>query len=207
MCTESIVAWHYGKSWHEDIEFRYSEVVKGKSIQLCPLWGKFMEKSKKWNHLTWQRCMSNFCLFCRNKFTKHHLNPLNAQMWSSLQKAQKESLVSKMPSVSTSLWKRLILLVVLLLISPIFWLILLPYVWIKNINNIPSNHPKLKRKTKWRRYCLSTISGVFLPLMFPITFIFWVILIFITYFKISKKGKRSSVYAKKSRFDELADEA
>ena len=90
--TESIIPWHYGKSCHEDTEVRYAEVVKGKSIQLCPLWGKFMEKARRWNHLTCQRWMSNFWLFWRNKFTKHHLNPLNAQMWSSLQKAQKGSL-------------------------------------------------------------------------------------------------------------------
>lgn len=34
MCTESLIPWHYGVSCHEDTELRYSEIAKGKSIQL-----------------------------------------------------------------------------------------------------------------------------------------------------------------------------
>lgn len=196
MCTESIIPWHHGKSCYEDTEFRYAEVAKGKGIQMCPLWGKFMEKTKKCNHLTCQRCMSNFWMFWRNKYTKNHLNPLNAQACSSLQKAQKGCLVSKMPSVSTKLSSRLVLLFLFLWISPLFVLILLPYIWCKNFLNSSSKTKKSWLK-RWGRTALALTWLFIIPLWAPITWCISIICIFLLFCKFSCKNNRSKIYAKK----------
>lgn len=177
----------------QNIDIQKSQ--KENNIQLCPLCDKVMEISKKCCHLTWQRCMTIFWSFCRNKYTKNHMNPLNGQMCSSLQKVQKGSLVSRMPSVSTNACHRILLLLLLLLVSPIFWMIILPYVWYRNIINTTTSY-RNKKQINWKYNLWGIIVAIWVIMLFPITWMATIVFLFCLFFSMSKKKKRSAVYAK-----------
>ena len=123
--TECIKLWHYGKSCHEEIEEKYNEWALGKSLQLCPKWGSFMEKAQQWNHLTCNRCMSRFCIYCRKKFGENHLNPLNSKACPSLVNNQRSKPIFNSPCLQANIIKLIFLIIIYLLfmplIIPIFW--------------------------------------------------------------------------------------
>ena len=192
LCAESVIPWHNGKSCFEDTEFRYSKVVKGKSIQLCPLWGKFIEKAKKCNHLTWQRCMSNFWMFCRNKYTKNHLNPLNNEMCSSLQKVQKTSLVSKMPTIISSKTQMFWILLLFFLLSPLFALWILPYVGYKNTINKTRRGFEKRKGFRFTRWILGIMCFLGLVLWFPFMWVFSIVWVSLIVWKYSEGVHRKT---------------
>lgn len=97
MCLEWTSFWHYGISWHDNLETKYNEYAFGKDVQLCPKCNNFMEKAIECNHLTWPRCMWSYWIYCRHVFSDDHTNPLNSKACTMLTKAQKTVRVSKMP--------------------------------------------------------------------------------------------------------------
>lgn len=121
-------------------------------------------------------------------------NPLNDQMCSNCQKARKIPLGPKVPSISTKLSTRILLLLLFILISPLFAFIVLPYVWVKNIMNHPQ---KQKRSKNWSRIIWATFGCIGLILITPITWALSIIWIFWLFCKFSSKKKHSKVHVKK----------
>jgi hypothetical protein len=150
-------------------------VISKLPIQLWPNCGAFVEKARLWNHLSCPKWFEHFCLYCRWKFTKNHMNPLSTRACSSLMQTKRSKIkVSTTPGiVFQSKWKMMWILIFLLLISPLVTVTLMPYIVYKNI---------LLKKSKscinsGMNYLLGTLIFILwfcgFPVLWPITIFFY----------------------------------
>ncbi|CAI2365342.1 unnamed protein product [Moneuplotes crassus] len=201
ICVECMVPYHVGQSCHDFAEKRYKDAAKGKSIQVCPHCHKFIEKAKKCNHLTCQRCMSHFCIFCR-KDVPEKLKRSKLYMDGYCCNKIK-SPMPKSVSISTNKCKIFFLALLLILLSPIFAICVLPYVAFKNISSsqytlIPDESNK-NHKGIWHKF-LGFLCFILLLLIFPATWAFFIVWIFFIMKKLSKSASppKNSVCPKPS---------
>jgi len=141
--TASRIVW---KRCHEqlhefsDICAEYNKRAACLAIQMCPKCNSFVQRTsssdyKISNYLKWRKCSERFWIYCRQKYTSNHMNPLSPAVCQYLQKKKKTRLVSKMPAlIEHSVPKILWIIGILLLASPIIALIVLPYTITKNMS-------------------------------------------------------------------------
>ncbi|CAI2387113.1 unnamed protein product [Moneuplotes crassus] len=165
MCIDCVKPWHEGIPCHEELEVKYNEYAQGKNIQLCPKCGSFMEKAAQCNHLTCTRCMSKFCIYCRQEFSEDHLNPLNSQACPSLVNNQKVRPVFNSPFMNASSCKLITVLVTYVCIMPLVLVVCWPVLCCKSLK---SRRPPAMRKRRIRvktPSCIVLAIGAFLGLL------------------------------------------
>ncbi|CAI2377248.1 unnamed protein product [Moneuplotes crassus] len=122
-----------------ELEEKYKTLCSKLTIQICPKCHTLVAKSKICNHLTCQNCTECFCIYCRKKFTKNHLNPLNNKACQSLiaSKISQGTLGnehSKYPIMGKC--TILTLFILLLILSPLIAATILPYtIWLNCSRN------------------------------------------------------------------------
>jgi hypothetical protein len=167
----------------EEAEIEYERVAINLQVQLWPKWGEFVSKAKMCNHLACEKWFYRFCIYWRGKYTKNHMNPLNANAWPSLLKQAKGKLTSRIPALVNNSWVKLLcILFLLLMISPLTTLMLFPYITYRNFK--ASWFPEQR---KCRRIWKSIIMGwilILVILWFPITWIITVLFHFYIFWKM-----------------------
>ncbi|CAI2366416.1 unnamed protein product [Moneuplotes crassus] len=201
ICIECMVPYHVDESCHDFGERRYKEFSKGKSIQLCPHCNQFIEKAKKCNHLTCQRCMAHFCIFCR-KDVPEKLKRSKLYMDGYCCNTIKSPL-PKSISIQTSKCRIFCLAILFVLLSPIFVMCILPYVSFKNIS-APNDEAQEKPQRKRSRIChklLGILCFLLLICIFPITWVCFIVWVFLVMRKLTSRSQKSgSAIAQKPRY-------
>lgn len=142
-----------------------------KTIQQCPNCCSYVTRAKVCNHMNCIKCSLTFWMFCRKKYSKNHMNPLSKNACRFLARTKA---VSKMPAVrSRSCLAMTCLLILFQVMSPVIACTTVPYILYKNMAND-------------ERFCMGATLALLSILMFPVTWIFTIVCIFVLYCQMLK---------------------